>query len=149
MQVEQRNPFREFEEMSDRLNRLFGRSNTSRDSGREVMTTTEWVPTVDISETDEEYLIKAEMPGVKKEDVKVLVQEGVLTLQGIRHAEKEEKGRKYHRIERSYGRFLRRFTLPDEVDEANLRAEYKEGVLHVALPKTEKAKPKAIKVKVA
>ena len=103
---------------------------------------------MDISETDAEYLIKAELPEVKKDDVNVTVQEGVLTIHGERGQEKEEKGKKYHRVERSYGSFVRSFTVPGDVDETKVRAESKDGLLHLHLPKSEKAKPKAIEVKV-
>lgn len=144
-------PFRELEEMSDRLNRMITRpgAGPSAAQGKEVMTVADWAPTVDISETEAEYAIKAELPEVKKEDVKVTVEDGVLTLQGERKQEKEEKGKKYHRIERSYGRFVRSFTLPDSVDESKVKAEYTDGVLHLHLPKSEKAKPKQIDVKIA
>ncbi|HEX9155817.1 MAG TPA: Hsp20/alpha crystallin family protein [Nitrospira sp.] len=141
-------PFRELEDMSERLNRVFTRP-ALRPSGKEALTVADWMPTVDISETDAEYLIKAELPEVKKEDVKVTVEEGVLTLQGERRQEKEEKGKKYHRVERSYGSFVRSFTLPESVDEAGVKAEYKDGVLSLHLPKSEKVKPKAIDVRVA
>jgi HSP20 family protein len=140
-------PFRELESMSDRLNRVFARPTLST-SGREALTVADWMPTVDISETDSEYLIKAELPEVKKEDVKVTVENGVLTLQGERRQEKEEKGKKYHRVERSYGSFVRSFTLPESVDEGTVKAEYKDGMLNLHLPKTEKVKPKSIDVKV-
>ncbi|TKS59902.1 MAG: heat-shock protein Hsp20 [Nitrospira sp.] len=140
-------PFRELEDMSERLNRVFTRP-ASRTGGKEHLIVADWVPTVDISETDGEYLIKAELPDVKKEDVKVTVEDGVLTLQGERLREKEEKGKKYHRVERSYGSFLRSFTLPESVDESGVKAEYKDGLLNLHLPKTEKVKPKAIDVKV-
>ena len=144
-------PFRELEEMSDRLNRMITRPGTAQTAaqGKEVMTVADWAPSVDISETEAEYAIKAELPEVKKEDVKVTVEDGVLTLQGERKQEKEEKGKKYHRIERSYGRFVRSFTLPDSVDESKVKAEYTDGVLHLHLPKSEKAKPKQIDVKIA
>lgn len=140
-------PFRELESMSDRLNRVFARPTLST-SGREALTVADWMPTVDISETESEYLIKAELPEVKKEDVKVTVENGVLTLQGERRQEKEEKGKKYHRVERSYGSFARSFTLPESVDEGAVKAEYKDGMLSLHLPKTEKVKPKSIDVKV-
>ena len=104
---------------------------------------------MDITEDDKEYLVKADLPEVKKEDVKVTVEDGVLTITGERKIEKEEKDKKYHRIERSYGNFLRSFTLPDAADGAKVRAEFKDGVLKVRLPKTEKAKAKAVEVKVA
>jgi HSP20 family protein len=140
-------PFRELEEVSERLNRMFARPAT-RTNGKETMTVADWAPTVDISETDGEYQIKAEIPDVKKEDVKVTVEDGVLTIQGERKQEKEEKGKRYHRIERSYGSFVRSFSLPDVIDEEKVKAEFKDGVLSLHLPKSEKAKPKAIEVKV-
>lgn len=140
-------PFRELEDMSDRLNRMFARP-AARTNGKETMIVADWVPTVDISETDGEYQIKAEIPDVKKEDVKVTLEDGVLTIQGERKQEKEEKGKKYHRVERSYGSFVRSFGLPDVIDEEKVKAEFKDGVLNLHLPKSEKAKPKAIEVKV-
>lgn len=141
-------PFRELEAMSDRLNRMIARPSTAT-SGKETLTVADWMPAVDISEAEQEYLIKAELPEVKKEDVKVSVENGVLTLQGERRADKEEKGKKYHRVERAYGTFVRSFTLPESVDDANVRAEYKDGVLALHLPKTERVKPKTIEVRVA
>ncbi|MGE3151691.1 MAG: Hsp20/alpha crystallin family protein [Nitrospiraceae bacterium] len=142
-------PFRELEEVSDRLNRVFGRALTAKADGKETMTVADWTPSVDISETEGEYIIKAELPEVKKEDVKITLEEGVLSIQGERKHEKEEKGKKFHRIERAYGRFVRSFVVPDYVDEAKIKAEYQDGVLHLHLPKSEKAKPRAIEVKVA
>jgi len=147
-------PSRELEDMGERLNRVFagfGRPGLARasEAGREALTVPDWAPMVDITEIDDEYLIKAEIPEVKREDVKVSVENGVLTLQGERKQEKEEKGKKFHRMERYYGSFMRTFTVPDNVDETKVRAEFKDGVLNVHLPKTEKAKPKAIEVKVA
>ena len=109
----------------------------------------DWAPPVDVQETDKEYLIKAELPEVKKEDVKVDVLDGVLTIEGERTQEKEEKGKKFHKVERSYGKFVRQFALPTEVDAAKVQAEFKDGMLNVHLPKTAVAKPKAIEVKVA
>jgi len=141
-------PFRELEDMSERLNRVFSRP-ALRTNGKENLTVADWMPTVDISETEAEYLIKAELPEVKKEDVKVTVENGVLTLQGDRRQDKEEKGIKFHRVERSYGSFVRSFTLPESVDESSVKAEYKDGVLNLHLPKSERVKPKAIDVKVA
>ncbi|CAI4032063.1 Heat shock protein, Hsp20 family [Nitrospira tepida] len=142
-------PFRELEEMSDRLNRVFGRPSTAKSDGKETMTVADWTPSVDISETDGEYLIKAELPEVKKDDVKITLEEGVLSIQGERKHEKEEKNKKFHRIERAYGRFVRSFVVPDYVDESKIKAEYQDGVLHLHLPKSDKAKPRAIEVKVA
>lgn len=143
-------PFRDLEEVSDRLNWMFRRSTLPRTNGnaKETMIVADWVPSVDVSETEGEYQIKAEIPDVKKEDVKVTVEDGILTIQGERKQEKEETGKKYHRVERSYGSFVRSFTLPDLVDEEKVKAEFKDGVLNLQLPKSEKVKPKAIEVTV-
>jgi len=130
------------------LNRVFARPSV-RNTGKENLTVADWMPTVDISETEGEYLIKAELPEVRKEDVKVTVENGVLTLQGERRQEKDEKGKRFHRVERSYGSFVRSFSLPESVDDGAVKAEYKDGVLNLHLPKSEKVKPKAIDVKVA
>lgn len=141
-------PFKELEDISERFNRLFSRLPARRESVREAMTVADWVPTVDISEDDKEYLIKAEIPEVDKKDVKVTVQEGMLTIQGERKHEKEEKGKRFHRVERSYGSFVRSFMLPDDTTGENIRAEFKDGMLYVHIPKSEQARPKAIEVKV-
>ena len=138
--------FREMEEMSDRLNRLFG--TWTRPNVKESLTVVDWTPSVDIQETENEYLVKAELPEIKREDVKVTVENGILTLQGERKQEKEEKGKKFHRVERSFGSFLRTFTVPVDADETKVAADFKEGILRVHLPKTEKPRPKAIEVKV-
>jgi HSP20 family protein len=141
------NPSRELADMSDRLNRVFARMPRREED--EAMTVADWVPLVDISETGAEYIIKAEIPEVKKEDVKVTLEHGVLSIRGMRRQEVEGNSKKYHRVERSYGSFVRNFTLPDLVDDAKLEAVVKDGILTLHLPKTEKAKPKAIEVKVA
>lgn len=143
------NPFSELEDISNRLNQIFGRSVTSTAAGHEMMKVADWTPSVDISETDKAYLIKAEIPEVKKEDVKVTVENGMLTIQGERKMEKEEKGKKFHRIERSYGSFVRSFRLPDGVDETKAKAEFKDGMINITLPKSEKAKTKAVEISVS
>jgi HSP20 family protein len=150
MSIVRWDPFRELEDVSDRLNRVFGRSALARSeaASKDAMAVFDWAPTVDVIETPEEFQIKAELPEVKKEDVKVSVDGGILRIEGERRQEKEEKGKKYHRIERSYGSFLRTFTLPDNVDEGKVQADFKDGVLNVRLRKAEKAKPKSIEVKV-
>jgi HSP20 family protein len=140
--------FREMEEMTDRLNKVFGTFPKPFDL-KESLTTADFLPAVDIQETETEYLVKAELPEVKKEDVKVTVENGVLTIQGERKLEKEDKNKKFHRIERSYGTFLRTFTVPLDADETKVAADFKEGLLKVHIPKTEKARPKAIEVKVS
>jgi HSP20 family protein len=143
-------PVKEIEETQNRLARFFGLSPLRRGNGdKEWLTVAEWAPTVDIVEDDKEWLVKADLPEVKKEDVKVTVENGVLTITGERKFEKEEKDRKYHRIERTYGNFLRSFALPDAADGSKVNAEFKDGVLRVHLPKSDKAKPKAVEVKVS
>jgi len=139
---------REMQELTNRFSRMLSSSPARSIGARESVAVADWAPSVDISETDEEYLIKAEIPEVEKKDVRVTVQDGLLSIQGERRQEREEKGKRFHRVERSYGTFLRTFDLPDGVDEDKLKAEFKEGMLLVHLPKTEKAKPKAIEVKV-
>lgn len=142
-------PFRELEDLQKRMSTLFGRAPLRKEGGKEDLTVAEWAPLVDIMEDDKEYLIKAELPEVKKEDVKVTVQNEVLTIAGERKFEKEEKGRKYHRVERAFGSFERSFTLPEDADGSKVTAEYKDGVLKIHLPKSERATPKSIEVKVA
>jgi HSP20 family protein len=143
------NPFRELDDMHNRLSHFFGTTPTRRANGQEDITVAEWAPPVDITEDDKEYLIKAELPEVKKSDVKVRVEDGVLYLSGERHFEKEEKGKRYHRVERSYGSFTRSFSLPDDADPKQVQAEFKDGVLNVRVAKDANARPKAIEVKVA
>ncbi|HET8938160.1 MAG TPA: Hsp20/alpha crystallin family protein [Polyangiales bacterium] len=150
MAITRWNPFRELEEMNDRLNRAFGRSQLAREldaQGKDALVGFDWAPTVDITENNEEFQIKAELPEVKKEDVKIHVEDGVLTLSGERKQEKEEQNKKWHRVERSYGSFMRSFTLPANIDDAKIRAEFKDGVLTMRLPKSATAKPKSIEVK--
>jgi len=142
-------PLKELEEMEKRLSTWLGHPAVRRDSDREALTVAEWSPLVDISEDEKEYLIKAEIPEMKKEDIKISVQDNVLSISGERKYEKEEKGKKYHRVERAYGSFMRSFTLPEDADGTKVNAEYKDGVLKVHLSKSEKAKPKAIEVKVS
>lgn len=142
------NPFREMEEMQRRLGTLFG--HPARRNGQDdlSLTVSEWSPLVDTIEDGTEYLIKAELPEMKREDIRVSVDHGVLTLRGERKFEQEEKRKKYHRVERAYGSFARSFTLPDDADGAKVSAEFKDGVLKVHLPKNPAAKPKSIEVKV-
>lgn len=142
------NPLKELEEMEKRLATLFGRARVRKEGEREeAMTVAEWSPLVDISEDDKEYLIKAELPEVKKEQIKLTVQKGVMTISGERTSEKEEKGKKFHRVERAYGSFTRSFTVPDDADSGKISAESKDGVLLVHLPKT--AKPASRSVEIA
>jgi HSP20 family protein len=142
-------PFRDLEEVSTRLNRLFNQPFGRRPIEDEGSLLAEWAPAIDVQETEGEYLIKADLPEVKKEDVRVELQDGMICLQGERKQEKEEKGKKFHRIERAYGRFERRLALPSEVDAQNVAAEFKDGVLRVHLPKSASVKPRSVEVKVS
>ena len=141
-------PLGEMEDFQNRLSTLFGRP-LRRGNGREEITLPEWMPPADITEDDKEYLIKAELPDMKKEDVKVIIEHGVLTMSGERKFDKEEKKKKYHRVERGYGMFMRSFTLPDDADVNKIKADFKNGLLMVRVPKSEHAKPKQIEVHVA
>jgi HSP20 family protein len=142
-------PFKELEEASNRLNRLFSRAPARTESNQEMLAMADWSPSVDIIETDTAYLIKGEIPGVNKADVKVSIEDGMITLRGERKQEKEEKNKKFHRIERSYGSFLRSFRMPDDVDETAIKAEFKDGMIGITLPKSAKTKAKAIEVSVS
>jgi HSP20 family protein len=144
------NQLRQLEALQHGLGSLFNRSSAQWTEGQEEpLAVAEWAPLVDISEDDKEYLIKAELPEVKKEDVKVSAEEGTLTIMGERKFAKEENGKKYHRVERAYGSFVRNFSIPDDASPAHVSAEFKDGVLAVHLAKTAKAKPQHIEVKVA
>jgi len=138
-------PEQELQDVLDRYTRALGQP---RAGSQEVIATGDWAPRVDIAETDKAFEIKAEIPEVNKEDVKVTVHNGVLTIRGERKQETEEKGKKFHRVERCYGSFTRSFTLPDNVDEAKISASFKDGVLNIQIQKIEQAKPKSIEVKV-
>ncbi len=143
------NPFREMEAMQDRILRAMNLNSSRRgDDARQSLTVAEWAPSVDISEDANEYLIKAELPEVNKEHVKVTVENGVLAIKGERRFESEQKDKKFHRIERSYGSFMRSFSMPDDADPDKVSAEFKDGVLQVRLPKCEAKKPKQIEVSV-
>jgi len=144
------NQLRELEALHRGLSGLFSRPPAlGTESQEEPLAVAEWAPLVDISEDDQEYLIKAELPEVKREDVKVTAEEGTLTIMGERKFAKDDKSKKYHRVERAYGSFGRSFSLPDDVSPAKVSAEFKDGVLTVHLAKTEKARPQQIEVKVA
>ena len=139
-------PFRELQEVSDRLGRVFARPGAT---GHEALAFPDWAPAVDIAETAEEFVIKADLPGVKKEDVKVSFSDDTVRIEGERKQEKDEHGKKYHRLERAYGAFVRTFVVPNGVKEGAASAEFTDGVLQVHLPKTNKAAAKSIEVKVS
>lgn len=140
-------PFRDLVRMQDEMDRIFDEF-----FGRPLVRT-EWIegvwsPSVDISETKDNLVIKADMPGMNREDVKISIHDNILTLRGEKKQEKEEKEANYHRIERSYGSFCRSFTLPTSVKADKVKASFKDGVLNITLPKTEEAKPKEIPIAV-
>src|SRR5438034_3509215 len=145
------NQLREMEEATqNRFNRFLGGFPNRIGSGEiHSLTVADWSPEVDISEDDRGYLLKADLPEMKKEDVRVTVEDGILCVSGERRTEKEDKKKKFHLIERSYGTFRRSFTLPEDTDSKKVTAEFRDGVLKVHLPTTIRAKSKAIPVKVA
>jgi HSP20 family protein len=136
-------PFRDLMRLQDEVGRLF--DERLYRNGESVG----WTPAVDIYEDDESVTLRFELAGVEPKDVDIRFENGVLTLRGERKLEKEEKRENYHRVERSYGTFTRSFTLPGTVDAEKIRAESKNGVLSVALPKKAEAKPRSIQVKVS
>lgn len=144
MQLAHWNPFREMDDLMARFQRGFGRSNV----GANDLPQAAFAPAVDISETPAEYLIKAELPGLNKDEVNVTVHNGVLTMTGERKSESERKDETFHRVERSYGAFTRSFVLPEDAAAEKVSAECKDGVLTVHVARSEVAKPKAIQVKV-
>jgi HSP20 family protein len=142
-------PFRELDELQNRITGLLGRTLLKPETAfREPVIASEWAPLVDITEDEQEFLVKVELPEVKREDIKVTVENGVLTITGERKFEKEEKKKKYHRVERAYGSFLRSFTLPEETTGEQVNAEFKDGMLLVHLKKVKAAKPNPHTVKV-
>ena len=143
------NPFRELDEVQNRFHTIFSGFPTRLFGNGKSIKMTDWSPQVDILEDDHEYLVKADLPEMKKEEVKVTMENGVLSIAGERKVEKEEKTKKYHRIERSFGSFERTFTVPEDADAKKIAAEFRDGVLKVHLPKVPAAKPKPIEVKVS
>ena len=137
----------ELDTMRRQINTLFGRSLLAG-NGEEFLNTSEWSPLVDVAEDDREFTVKAELPGIKKEDVKVTVENGYLRISGERKMEKEEKGKRYHRIERAYGSFERAFLLPEDAKADKMTADFEGGLLKVHIPKEPKPAPKAIEIKV-
>ena len=135
--------------LSKRLNGMLERRRPAQGDNEETMASADWAPVVDIVESEQEFALLVELPGVQKSDVKLSVQDGVLTLNGQREQDKEVKGIRFHRTERAYGRFTRSFALPESVDEQKLSAEFRDGLLKVHLPKAEKAKPRSVEVRVS
>jgi HSP20 family protein len=145
------NPLREMEEAQNRFSRFVSGGFPNRIGSGEIhsLAVADWSPEVDISEDDHGYLLKADLPEMKKDDVKVTVEDGILSVSGERKVEKEDRKKKFHRIERCFGTFRRSFTLPEDADSTKVTAEFRDGVLKVHLPTTSIAKSKVTQVKVA
>ncbi|HET6272190.1 MAG TPA: Hsp20/alpha crystallin family protein [Bacteroidota bacterium] len=134
--------------MQREINKMFNgffRGDTQDDGS---LVPSVWTPAVDVAEHENQYVVKVELPGVTKDDVKITMQENVLTIRGEKKQETETKDSNFHRVERSYGSFQRSFSLPTHVKNEKIEASYKDGILTVTLPKAEEAKPKQIEVKV-
>jgi HSP20 family protein len=143
------NQLREMEEAQNRLTRFLGGFPNRMGIGEpHSLSVADWSPEVDISQDDHEYLLKADLPEMKKDEVRVTVEDGILCVSGERKSEKEDQKRKFHRIERSFGNFRRSFTLPEDTDSTKVTADFRDGVLKVHLPTTTIAKTKAVEVKV-
>jgi HSP20 family protein len=140
-------PFRELDKMRGEMDRLWDAFFEGRPR-KNTMEEGEWLPSVDVSETKNDLVVKAELPGMDPKDIDISLSDGLLTIKGEKKQEKEEKEENYHFIERSYGSFTRSVQLPREVKHENISASYKNGILKVVLPKSEEAKTKEIKIKV-
>jgi HSP20 family protein len=139
-------PFKELEDMSARLNRFFMRP---LGTSQEALTAFDWAPSINVSEVPNAYVVKAELPGVKKEDISVQLEQGVLTVTGERKQEKEHKDEKMHRMESSYGSFMRSFSLPEDAGRESIEANYRDGMLTVRIPKVPgEKKPEARRIAV-
>jgi HSP20 family protein len=143
-------PFAELRDLSDRLNRVFASEPFfSRSSEGQTLANIDWAPSVNVSETDKAYMIRADLPDVKKEDIKVSCEKGMLTIEGERKQEKTEDNERFHRVESSYGRFMRRFSLPDDADENAIEATHRDGGLTLRIPRNKAKAPTARQIKVA
>ena len=143
-----RRPMRNLFSFHNEMERIFGDLFAPHEDGTD-MEETYWMPTVDVSETENGFEIRAELPGVSEDDVNVTVTDNVLTIKGEKRQEAETDGKNYHRVERRYGSFQRRFTLPAEVETDDIKAEFSDGVLTLSIPKPEAAKPTEIPITTA
>jgi HSP20 family protein len=141
-------PFRDLVTIQDRMNRIFDDAFRGPGRSEEDWLGGSWAPAVDIYEHEGNLVLKAELPGIDPKDVDVRVENNVLTLRGERKFDHEVNRESCHRVERAYGTFSRSFTLPNVVDTQSIKAEYKDGVLRVTMPKREEAKPKQIQVQI-
>ena len=141
-------PFRDLLSLQERMNKLFEDSPVRSTNRPGETSQSTWTPPVDILEKDNEIILKAELPGVRLEVVDLQIKDDILTLRGERRFEKDAKKENYHRIERSYGTFIRSFTLPDIVDQTGIRAKLKDGILEVTLPKARPTESKPIPIEI-
>ena len=139
-------PFRELATLQNRLNQAFDTTLSRPARNEEELLTGAWTPPVDILETKEKTVLKAELPGFDENQIHLRFEDGILSLEGERKFEKENADENYHRVERSYGRFVRSFTIPSNVDNERISASFHNGILTVELPKREETKPKLIKI---
>ena len=148
MNIVRYEPWNMLRRFQDDVNRLLGESAVREDvdSDQSNVVTSHWAPAVDIKEEDKRYLLRADVPGVDPKDIEVTLEKGVLTIKGERRHEEAKEGNGYKRVERSYGTFYRRFSLPDSVDAEGVTATGKNGVLEVSIPKQEKVQPRRIEV---
>lgn len=146
MQLTRWNPIRDLYNFRHRMNHMFDNAFTPTLKEDEALSMWHWKPAVDVYDNGSHIMIKAELPGMDKKNIDVHVNGRFLTLKGERSSENEVKEDKYHRRERSYGKFERVFTLPAEVDPDKITADYKDGVLKIHIPKPEEQKPKQITV---
>ncbi|MEZ5427686.1 MAG: Hsp20/alpha crystallin family protein [Pyrinomonadaceae bacterium] len=144
MNIIKYDPFRDLRSLQDEMNRLFS-AGFPRLSNQEEMSTG-WSPSVDIYESENQIVLEAELPGMKREDFELSIENNVITLRGERRFEKKDEGDNYHRVERAYGSFTRSFNLPRTVSTEDIKAEFKNGILTVNLPKKEEAKARKIEV---
>ena len=144
------NPLIRLDGISKRLNHIFShRDDQAMGDDNELMTVPDWYPPVDVLETDYEFCLKVDVPGVSKDKVRVTIDDAVLVIQGERQREVSNTGHKIHRLERPYGRFIRSFTLPESMEAGSVRADFRDGVLSVHLPKFARANARLIDVKAA
>ena len=146
MTITRYDPFRDLRNLQEEVNRLFT-GNMARSFDEEGIARGAWSPSVDIYENKDQIVLEAELPGMKREDFDVSVENNVITLRGERHFEKKEESDNYHRVERAYGSFTRSFTLPNTVTAEGATADYANGVLRVSLPKREETKARRIEIK--
>lgn len=145
MSIVRYDPFRDLRSLQDEVNRLFS-TNLTRAFGEEGIARGAWNPSVDIYENKDQIVLEAELPGMKREDFDLSIENNVITLRGERRFEKQDESDNYHRVERAYGSFTRSFTLPQTVQAEQVSAEYRNGVLRVKLPKREEVKARRIEI---